>query len=124
MTLAHTPSKEVIRSYRTADFFEHRVPVMQEWADYLSETMGPVVMEPETPAADPVVMEPETPAAEPVRVTPSAQAQAHAHAEEKGGRRHGRHGPERRPAAGLGHTRGATPVGNWSRLNWETGTVA
>ena len=71
MALAHTPSKEVIRSYRTSDFFEYRVPVMQEWADYLSETMGPVVMEPETPAADPVVMEPETPDADPVRVTPA-----------------------------------------------------
>ena len=75
MTLAHTPSTEVKRSYRTSDFFEYRVPVMQEWADYLSETMGPVVMEPETPAADPVVMEPETPAADPVadpvRVTPA-----------------------------------------------------
>ena len=63
MTLAHTPSTEVKRSYRTSDFFEYRVPVMQEWADYLSETMGPVVMEPETPAADPV--------ADPVRVTPT-----------------------------------------------------
>ena len=75
MTLAHTPSKAVTRFYRTSDFFEYRVPVMQEWADYLSETMGPVVMEPETPAADPVVMEPETPAADPVadpvRVTPA-----------------------------------------------------
>ena len=71
MALAHTPSKEVTRFYRTSDFFEYRVPVMQEWADYLSETMGPVVMEPETPAAEPVVMEPETPAAEPVRVTPT-----------------------------------------------------
>ena len=54
MVLAHTPSRDVKRSYRTSDFFEHRVPVMQEWADFLSETMGPVVMEPETPAADPV----------------------------------------------------------------------
>ena len=76
MVLAHTPSEAVIKAYRTADFFEHRIPVMQEWADYLSETMGPVVMEPETPAAEPVVMEPETPAAdpvvmEPVRVTPT-----------------------------------------------------
>ena len=65
MVLAHTPPAPVIKAYRTADFFEYRVPVMQEWADFLSETMGPVVMEPETPAADPVVIEPETPAAEP-----------------------------------------------------------
>ena len=52
MVLAHTPPAAVIKAYRTADFFEHRVPVMQEWADYLSETMGPVVMEPETPAKE------------------------------------------------------------------------
>ena len=118
MVLAHTPSKEVIRSYRTADFFEYRVPVMQEWANFLSETMGPVVMEPETPAADPVRVTPAAdPVADPGGVTPTptarahAQAQAHAYAEEKGKRRHGRHGSERRPAAGLGRTRGAAPVG-------------
>ena len=78
MVLAHTPPAAVIRAYRTADFFEHRIPIMQEWANFLSETMGPAVREPETPAADPVVIEPETPAAEPetpaadpVRVTPT-----------------------------------------------------
>ena len=97
---------------------------MQEWADYLSETMGPVVMEPETPAADPVVMEPETPAAGTGQGHAQAQAQAHTRAEEKDNkRRHGRHGPERRPAAGLGHTRGAALVGSWGGLKWETGTV-
>ena len=57
MVLAHTPSAPVIRSYRTADFFEYRIPVMQEWADFLSETMGPVVMEPETPAKEPAKAE-------------------------------------------------------------------
>ena len=36
--------------------------------------MGPVVMEPETPAADPVVMEPETPAADPVVMEPETPA--------------------------------------------------
>ena len=70
MVLAHTPSTEVKRSYRTSDFFEYRAPVMQEWADFLSETMGPVVMEPETPTMGPVVMEPETPAADPVVIEP------------------------------------------------------
>ena len=25
----------------TSDFFEQRRPIMQEWADYLTETMGP-----------------------------------------------------------------------------------
>ena len=43
MVLAHAPSKTVIRIYRTADFFQHRCPVMQEWADFLCETMGPVI---------------------------------------------------------------------------------
>ena len=27
----------------TSDFFEQRRPIMQEWADYLTETMGPVI---------------------------------------------------------------------------------
>ena len=43
MALAHAPSKAVIRIYRTADFFQHRQPVMQEWADFLTETMGQVI---------------------------------------------------------------------------------
>ena len=43
MVLAHVPSKAVIRIYRTADFFQHRQPVMQEWADFLTETMGQVI---------------------------------------------------------------------------------
>jgi integrase len=67
MVLAHTPPVAVIRAYRTADFFEYRIPVMQEWANFLSETMGPVVMEPETPATDPVRV---TPAPRP-RPTPT-----------------------------------------------------
>ena len=48
------------RAYRTADFFEQRVPVMQEWGDFLTETMGPVVREPRPPA--------KKPAADPVKV--------------------------------------------------------
>ena len=43
MVLAHVPSKEIVRIYRTSDFFQHRQPVMQEWADFLTETMGPVI---------------------------------------------------------------------------------
>ena len=33
----------VVKAYMTDDFFEHRQPIMQEWADYLTETMGPVI---------------------------------------------------------------------------------
>lgn len=43
MVLAHTPSKAVVRAYLTDDFFEEREPVMQEWADFHTETMGTVV---------------------------------------------------------------------------------
>ena len=43
MVLAHTPTEAVKKAYKTSDFFEDRVPVMQEWADYLTETLGPVI---------------------------------------------------------------------------------
>ena len=43
MVLAHTPTEAVKKSYKTSDFFEDRVPVMQEWAEYLTETLGPVI---------------------------------------------------------------------------------
>ena len=43
MVLAHKPSSAVVKAYRTSDFFERRVPVMQEWGDVLTETMEPVV---------------------------------------------------------------------------------
>ena len=43
MVLAHTPPEAVVKAYRTSDFFEHRQPIMQEWADFLTETMGPVI---------------------------------------------------------------------------------
>ena len=41
--LAHTPSNTVVAAFLMSDFFEHRVPVMEEWGDYVTETMGPVV---------------------------------------------------------------------------------
>jgi len=41
--LAHVQKEAVRRAYLTSDFFEYRVPVMQEWADFIAETMGPVV---------------------------------------------------------------------------------
>ena len=43
MVLAHTPTEAVVKAYMTDDFFELRQPIMQEWADYLTETMGPVI---------------------------------------------------------------------------------
>ena len=43
MVLAHKQSPEIELMYMTDDFFEHREPIMQDWADYLSETMGPVI---------------------------------------------------------------------------------
>ena len=43
MVLAHKQSAEIEKVYMTSDFFEQRVPVMQEWAQYLTETMGPVI---------------------------------------------------------------------------------
>ena len=43
MVLAHRPSNAVVQAYQTSDFFEARKPIMQEWADYLSETMGQVI---------------------------------------------------------------------------------
>lgn len=47
MVLAHGPSEGVIKFYRTSDFFKKRQPIMRAWADYIAETMGPVV--PTTP---------------------------------------------------------------------------
>lgn len=47
MLLAHKPTKAIVAIYMTSDFYEHRQPVMQRWADYLTETMGPVI--PTTP---------------------------------------------------------------------------
>ena len=43
MVLAHTPTEAVVKAYMTDDFFKLRQPIMQEWADYLTETMGPVI---------------------------------------------------------------------------------
>ena len=43
MILGHKPSNAVVEVYLTTDFFEMRQPIMQDWADYLTETMGPVI---------------------------------------------------------------------------------
>ena len=54
MVLAHRPSNKVKRTYLRDDFFEERVPVMQEWADYLTASMGRVTpMGPVTPTDPP-----------------------------------------------------------------------
>ena len=41
--LGHKPQDGVVAAYLTDDFFEERTPLMQQWADYLTETMGPVI---------------------------------------------------------------------------------
>ena len=41
--LAHTQPKKGQGAYLTSTFFEQRRTLMQEWADFLSETMGPVI---------------------------------------------------------------------------------
>lgn len=41
--LAHTPPNDTVAPYLTDDYLEEREPLMQEWADYLAETMGPVI---------------------------------------------------------------------------------
>ena len=43
LVLAHQPSSAVVSSFLTSNFSERRVPVMQEWGDFLTETMEPVV---------------------------------------------------------------------------------
>ena len=43
MLLAHTPDPAVVTAYRTTNFLKHRKPAMQEWADFLTKTMGPTI---------------------------------------------------------------------------------
>ena len=43
MVLSHKPSSAIVKVYRTSDFFEQRVPVMQQWAEYLTKKIGSVV---------------------------------------------------------------------------------
>ena len=42
LELAHQPSSVVVRSFLTNDSFERRVAVMQQWAEFIAETMEPV----------------------------------------------------------------------------------
>ena len=49
MVLAHKQGEKIEQVYMTGDFFEERVPVMQEWADFLTSTMGPVIQADQKP---------------------------------------------------------------------------
>ena len=50
--LAHTLDKKVRRSYIRTRFFKQRRKLMQEWADYLTKTMGPVIADMDTDSTD------------------------------------------------------------------------
>ena len=41
--LAHRPPNQTVEAYLNSPFIEERTPVMQMWADYVMETMGPVI---------------------------------------------------------------------------------
>ena len=41
--LAHKPRDQTVEAYLNSPFLEERTPVMQLWADYIAETMGPVI---------------------------------------------------------------------------------
>ena len=43
MVLGHKQDAQIVKTYMTSDFFEHRRPIMQEWADFLTQTMGPTI---------------------------------------------------------------------------------
>ena len=49
MVLAHKQGEQIELTYMTSDFFEERQPVMQEWADFLTETMGPTIGDEQKP---------------------------------------------------------------------------
>ena len=43
MLIAHVPSKASREAYETDDFYDLRVPIMQDWADFISKTMGSII---------------------------------------------------------------------------------
>ena len=49
MVLAHKQGEQIELTYMTSDFFEERQPIMQEWADFLTETMGPTIGDEQKP---------------------------------------------------------------------------
>ena len=52
-SLAHAMDKKVRRPYIRTKFFKQRRKLMQEWADFLTETMGPVIAGAPRPKGDP-----------------------------------------------------------------------
>ena len=49
MVLGHKQGEKIQQVYMTSDFFEHRRPIMQEWADFLTKTMGPTIGDEQKP---------------------------------------------------------------------------
>ena len=49
MILGHKQGEKIQQVYMTSDFFEHRRPMMQEWADFLTKTMGPTIGDEQKP---------------------------------------------------------------------------
>ena len=43
MVLGHKQGEHIQKVYMTSDFFDLRRPIMQEWADFLTQTMGPTI---------------------------------------------------------------------------------
>ena len=43
MVLGHKQDEHIVKVYMTSDFFELRRPIMQEWADFVTQTMGPTI---------------------------------------------------------------------------------
>ena len=41
--LAYTPVNTVVSAFLRSDLFEQRRAVMQEWSDYVTDTIGPVI---------------------------------------------------------------------------------
>ena len=50
--LAHKQGTAVERAYLTSDFFEHRLPIMDQWADFITGTMGPIISPPPAVSGD------------------------------------------------------------------------
>ena len=51
--LAHAIGDQTKRAYLRTNFFTQRRELMQEWADYVTRTMGPVISEMDTGSTDP-----------------------------------------------------------------------
>ena len=49
MVLGHKQGEHIQKVYMTSDFFDLRRPIMQEWADFLTSTMGPTIGDEQKP---------------------------------------------------------------------------